>query len=172
MPTPKIALVLDAEQAATLASIFDSAARGRDDFEYLAGQDQGDYSAEDVATARLWHEREVELEAELREMLDSPSQIPPLMLSLIALSMQNALTALEERRSTGKGSRSTQERLDLADARVNGMADMIAMMFDVSRTQVWDMVEEAAMGTTLTEHSAIVGERIYQLGGSCLQRFA
>lgn len=64
-------LNLTDEQARGLLSTFDSADRGREDFEYLAKLDQGDYDPEDVAEARAWHARERAAEAEVRAQLDA-----------------------------------------------------------------------------------------------------
>lgn len=61
---------LTKKQARDLLSTFDSAQRGRDDFEYLAGLDAGDYSKGDVKRARKWHMREIAVEALLREEIE------------------------------------------------------------------------------------------------------
>ena len=61
-PTTTITITLTPEQAEALGSTFESARRGREDFDYLAGLDQGDYEPEDVEQAHQWHAREVEVE--------------------------------------------------------------------------------------------------------------
>jgi hypothetical protein len=65
MPT----IILTDEQARALLSTFDSASRGREDFDYLAGMDAGDYSPEDVEEAHAWHAREREVETLIRTQL-------------------------------------------------------------------------------------------------------
>lgn len=65
----RFVLVLTEDQTHDLSRIFDSAERGREDFNYLAGQDNDDYDEEDVAEVQSWHRREITTTNALAEML-------------------------------------------------------------------------------------------------------
>src|SRR5690606_2026574 len=68
-------IILTDEQVSALLDVFASAQRGRDDFEYLASLDRGDYDASDIARARECHERERDVESAIRNQLDDGTGI-------------------------------------------------------------------------------------------------
>lgn len=72
----KITLVLDEDLARALLSSFDSADRGREDFEYLARQDNGDYSQDDIARTREQHRAQIVAETAIRRMIELGAQPP------------------------------------------------------------------------------------------------
>jgi hypothetical protein len=61
--TDVVTITLTREQAEALGSSFGSAERGREDFDYLASLDNGDYEPSDVEEHDRWAAREVEVEA-------------------------------------------------------------------------------------------------------------
>ena len=73
-----VKIKLTKKQANALLSTFDSAQRGRDDFEYLAGRDAGDYSKGDIKRARKWHQREIAVETLVAEQIEQASKPKPL----------------------------------------------------------------------------------------------
>jgi hypothetical protein len=65
-PSKDLSLSLTPEQVADLFATFESAERGRDDFEHLAGLKGDDYTPEDIAKARAAHKRQVAVEHLIR----------------------------------------------------------------------------------------------------------
>lgn len=55
---------------AALEDVFESAARGREDFRYLASLGRGDYTPSDVDEARKCHAGEEAVEREIRQQLE------------------------------------------------------------------------------------------------------
>jgi len=62
-------IMLTEKQVEDLFGTFENAERGREDFEYLAGQDAGDYSPGDVRRQRAKNERQVKVEDRVRAQI-------------------------------------------------------------------------------------------------------
>jgi hypothetical protein len=100
--TDSVVLVIAHEQVHTLLSIFDSAARGRDDVEYLAGREQGDYEKADIAAARESHAKQVALEEHLRLAIEM--QTPPVEVQAPVADQPPDLRAVPDERHCRSGS--------------------------------------------------------------------
>jgi len=67
--------------------------------------------------------------------------------------------------ATGPGSRKKASEFERASDRLNAMADTLAMLWDLTRSDVWELVEEANAGVDYAVQQRQVWNKSYRLGG-------